>query len=92
MEVPAGFTQIVYKPEVRTVDRTTRTYIEVTGDVEITAAVSDAHQHDVLVRSGGMIPSVIRAASAYETATHYRTPPPSFGVPTAKPIQLSEKQ
>jgi len=90
MEVPAGFTQIVYDQKYElTPDK--KDYIEVTGDVE--SRLPYPMPISMMFWSGpGSDASVIRAASAYEAATHYRTPPPSFGVPTAKPIQLSEKQ
>ena len=90
MEVPAGFTQIVYDQKYAlTPDK--KDYIEVTGDVE--SRLPYPMPISMMFWSGpGSDASVIRAASAYEAVTHYRTPPPSFGVPTAKPIQLSEKQ
>ena len=90
MEVPAGFTQIVYDQKYA-LSPDNKDYIEVTGDVE--SRLPYPMPISMMFWSGpGNDASVIRAASAYETATHYRTPPPSFGVPTAKPIQLSEKQ
>ena len=90
MEVPAGFTQIVYDQKYAlTPDK--KDYLEVTGDVE--SRLPYPMPISMMFWSGpGSDASVIRAASAYEAATHYRTPPPSFGVPTAKPVQLSEKQ
>ena len=51
MEVPAGYTEIVYdQTYALTPDK--KNYVEVTGAGRIAPAASDADQHDVLGRPG----------------------------------------
>ena len=75
--VPAGFNQITYDPKYQlSADKTT--YIEVTGDVRSTMA--HPMPISLLFWAGpGFESDVIKAASAYEAATHHRVPPPMFG-------------
>jgi amidase len=82
MEVPAGYTQIVYEPQYAlTADK--RDYVMVTGQVE--SRLPHPMPISMMFWAGpGSDPSVIRAASAYESATHHRVPPPSFGPLSAK--------
>jgi amidase len=77
MDVPAGYTQAAFDPQyVLTPDK--KEYIEVTGDVESRLP----HPMPVSMMfwsTPGSDSAVIRAASAYEAATHHRVPPPAFG-------------
>jgi len=77
MDVPAGYTQIAYDPQyVLTPDK--KEYIEVTGDVE--SRLPHPMPVSMMFWSGpGSDSAVIKAASAYESATHHRVPPPAFG-------------
>jgi Asp-tRNA(Asn)/Glu-tRNA(Gln) amidotransferase A subunit family amidase len=77
IEVPAGYTQIVYDQKYAlTPDK--KDYLEVTGDVE--SRLPYPMPISMMFWSGpGNDAAVIRAASAYEAATHHRTPPPAFG-------------
>ena len=77
MEVPAGYTQIVYEPRYAlAADK--KKYIEVTGDVE--SRLPYPMPISLMVWAGpGSDPAVIKVASAYEAATHHRVPPPAFG-------------
>ena len=82
MDVPAGFTTISYDSQYElNADKTD--YIEVTGAGRVEDA-ADAGQHDVLVGPGSDA-AVIKAGSAYESATHHRKPPPAFGPVPARP-------
>ncbi len=78
MEVPAGYTQIVYEPRYAlAADK--KKYIEVTGDVE--SRLPYPMPISLMVWAGpGSDPAVIKVASAYEAATHHRVPPPAFGL------------
>ena len=77
MDVPAGYTQIVYEPQYAlTPDK--KDYIAVTGDVE--SRLPYPMPISMMFWSApGSDPAVIKAASAYESATHHRVPPPAFG-------------
>jgi amidase len=83
IEVPAGYTQIAYDAQYELApDR--KEYIEVTGQVE--TRMPHPMPISMMFWSGpGSEPAVIKAASAYESATHHRVPPPAFGpvAPTA---------
>jgi amidase len=84
MDVPAGYTQIAYDPQyVLAPDK--KSYLEVTGEVE--TKMSHPMPISMMFWSGpGSDAAVIKAASAYESATHHRKPPPAFGpVPTKAP-------
>ena len=77
MEVPAGYTEIVYdQTYALTPDK--KNYIEVTGQVE--SRLPHPMPISMMFWGGpGTDSSVIRAGSAYESATHHRVPPPEFG-------------
>jgi Asp-tRNA(Asn)/Glu-tRNA(Gln) amidotransferase A subunit family amidase len=77
MDVPAGYTQISYDPQyVLSPDK--KAYIEVTGDVE--SRMPNPMPVSMMFWAGpGSDSTVIKAASAYESATHHRVPPPAFG-------------
>lgn len=81
MDVPAGFTTISYDPQyVLSPDQ--KTYLEVTGTV---ASEMPPMPISMMFWAGpGSDASVIKAASAYESATHHRRPPPAFGPVTKK--------
>lgn len=85
IEVPAGFNQIVYDPEyVLSADK--KTYVEVTGTER--SMMRNPMPISLMFWAGpGAEPSLIKAASAYEGATHHRTPPPDFG-----PIRATTSQ
>jgi hypothetical protein len=77
MEVPAGYTQIVYDQKYALAPDK-KDYLEVTGDVE--SRLPYPMPVSMMFWSGpGNDAGVIRAASAYEAATHHRVPPPAFG-------------
>jgi amidase len=75
--VPAGYTTVTYDPKyVLSEDK--KEYIPVTGTVE--SKLPHPMPISLMVWSGpGYDADVIKVASAYEAATHYRVPPPSFG-------------
>jgi amidase len=77
MDIPAGYTQIVYdQTYALTPDK--KDYIEVTGEVE--SRLPYPMPISMMFWAGpGSDSSVIKAASAYEAATHHRVPPPAFG-------------
>jgi Asp-tRNA(Asn)/Glu-tRNA(Gln) amidotransferase A subunit family amidase len=77
MEVPAGYTEIVYdQTYALTPDK--KNYIEVTGEVE--SRLPHPMPISMMFWGGpGSDSSVIRAGSAYESATHHRVPPSAFG-------------
>jgi len=75
-DVPAGFNSITFDPKyVLSPDKTR--YIEVTGDVE--SKMPHPMPVSLMFWAGpGYDADVIKVASAYEAATHYRVPPPAF--------------
>jgi Asp-tRNA(Asn)/Glu-tRNA(Gln) amidotransferase A subunit family amidase len=77
IDVPAGYTQVVYEPQyVLTPDK--KRYISVTGSVE--SKLPHPMPISLMVWAGpGGEPAVIKTSSAYEAATHHRVPPPTFG-------------
>jgi amidase len=76
-DVPAGFVNFVYDPKyVLSPDK--KRYMTVTGDVKVD--LPHPRPISMMFWAGpGSAPDVIRAASAYEAATHHRVPPPAFG-------------
>jgi amidase len=82
--VPAGFNQVVYEPSfMLTADK--KKYETVTGRVESKLP----HPMPIALTfwaGPGDEPVLIKVSSAYESATHHRTPPPAFG-----PVALSGK-
>jgi Asp-tRNA(Asn)/Glu-tRNA(Gln) amidotransferase A subunit family amidase len=75
--VPAGYTQTSYEPRyVLSADK--KQYRTVTGAVQ--SRLPHPMPISLMFWAGpGSDTAVIKAASAYETATHHRVPPPSFG-------------
>ena len=75
--VPAGYTTITYDPTyVLSADK--KSYVATTGNVE--SKLPHPMPISLMIWSGpGSDADVIKVASAYEAATHYRIPPPSFG-------------
>ncbi|HKY20322.1 MAG TPA: amidase family protein [Vicinamibacterales bacterium] len=77
MDVPAGYTQVAYDPQyVLSPDK--KEYLMVTGTVE-TKLPHPMPISMMFWSAPGSDPDVIKAASAYESATHHRKPPPAFG-------------
>jgi amidase len=83
MDVPAGFTQVSYDPQyVLSADK--KRYEAVTGTVE--SKLPHPMPISLMLWAGpGDESSLIKVASAYESATHHRTPPPSFGPVAGEP-------
>ena len=77
IDVPAGYTTIVYEPQyVLSADK--KAYRTVTGTVQ--SQLPHPMPISLMVWAGpGTDPEVIKVASAYEAATHHRVPPPAFG-------------
>jgi Asp-tRNA(Asn)/Glu-tRNA(Gln) amidotransferase A subunit family amidase len=76
-DVPAGFVNTVYNPKyVLTANK--KEYVPVTGDTE--SKLAHPMPISMMFWSGpGYDSDVIKVASAYESATHHRAPPPNFG-------------
>jgi amidase len=75
--VPAGYTQIVYEPHY-VLSQDKKTYRTVTGAVP--SQLPHPMPISLMVWAGpGSETAVIKVASGYEAATHYRVPPPAFG-------------
>jgi len=82
-DIPAGFVTTTVDPKhVLSADK--KEYIPTTGDVQTT--LPHPLPISLMVWAGpGYDSDVIKVASAYESATHHRTPPPAFGpVPEKK--------
>ena len=81
--VPAGFNRLVYEPEyVLSSDRTG--YRSVTGTVQST--LEHALPVSIAFWAGpGEEPTLLKVASAYQTATKHRIPPPDFGPVPGEP-------
>jgi hypothetical protein len=80
--VPAGFNQVVYEPSfVLSADK--KKYETATGTVQ--SKLPHPMPISLSFWAGpGDEPVLIKAASAYESATHHRAPPPAFGPLEAK--------
>jgi amidase len=76
-DVPAGFVTTAYDPKlVLSADK--KEYVDVTGTVE--SKLPHPMPISMMFWSGpGSDADVIKVASAYESATHHRVPPPAFG-------------
>jgi amidase len=76
-DVPAGFVTTTYDPKyVLSPDK--KSYIAVTGTVQ--SKLPHPLPISLMFWAGpGSDAEVIKVASAYESATHHRTPPPMFG-------------
>jgi amidase len=83
IDVPAGYNQITYDPQyVLGADK--KEYREVTGTVKST--LPHPMPVSLMFWAGpGNEPALIKAASAYEAATHHRVPPPDFGAVPGEP-------
>jgi len=77
IDLPAGYNDIVYEPKYAlNADKTE--YISVSGTVK--SRLPTPMPMSLMVWGGpGSEPEVITVASAYESATQYRKPPPDFG-------------
>ncbi len=76
-DVPAGYVTTSVDPKY-TLTKDKKKYIPVTGDVE--TKLPHPMPISMMFWAGpGYDTDVIKAASAYEAATHHRVPPPSFG-------------
>jgi amidase len=82
-DIPAGFVTTTVDPKhVLSADKTE--YIPTTGDVQ-TSLPHPLPISQMVWAGPGYDSDVIKVASAYEAATHHRTPPPAFGrVPQEK--------
>jgi amidase len=77
IEVPAGYTQIIYEPQFA-LSADKRRYVSVAGTVE--SKLPHPMPISLMFWAGpGTEPALLKAASAYEAATHHRVPPPMFG-------------
>jgi len=75
--VPAGYTTVTFDPKY-VLNDDKKQYVATTGTVE--SKLPHPMPISLMVWSGpGSDADVIKVASAYEAATHYRIPPPSFG-------------
>jgi Asp-tRNA(Asn)/Glu-tRNA(Gln) amidotransferase A subunit family amidase len=89
-DVPAGFVNTTVDPKyVLSADKTE--YISTTGDVQ--TKLPHPLPISLMVWAGpGYDSEVIKVASAYESATHHRVPPPAFGpvpIPAGVPAKIS---
>ncbi|MCU1223076.1 MAG: amidase, Asp-tRNAAsn/Glu-tRNAGln amidotransferase subunit [Edaphobacter sp.] len=89
-DVPAGFVTTTVDPKyVLNADKTE--YIPTTGDVQ--TKLPHPLPISLMVWAGpGYDSEVIKVASAFESATHHRVPPPAFGpvaIPAGVPAKIS---
>lgn len=83
IDVPAGYTTVVYEPQYRLSADKTR-YVSVPGTVE--SKLPHPMPISLMVWAGpGTDPTVIKVASAYEAATRHRVPPSAFGALAGEP-------
>jgi Asp-tRNA(Asn)/Glu-tRNA(Gln) amidotransferase A subunit family amidase len=82
IDVPAGFNQIVYEPQLQlSEDRTS--YVAVTGTEQ--TLMPNPMPISMMIWGGpGSEPELIKVASAYEAASQHRKPPQDFGPLEAK--------
>jgi Asp-tRNA(Asn)/Glu-tRNA(Gln) amidotransferase A subunit family amidase len=84
--VPAGFNQIIYEPEFALNEAKTN-YVSVIPPGTNQTLMRNPMPISILFFSGqGEEPKLLKIASAYEAATHHRSPPPDFGPVAAFPI------
>jgi len=85
--VPAGFNRVVYEPSFA-LNPARDSYTSVAN--ETTASRLDAALPvGISFWAGiGAEPVLIKVASAYESATKHRTPPPAFGPPSSRPKKV----
>ena len=89
MDVPAGFTTISYDSQYE-LNADKNDYVEVTGQVESKMPPMPV---SMMFWSGpGSDAAVIKAGSAYESATHHRKPPPAFGPVPARPSRADVRE
>jgi amidase len=83
IDVPAGYTTVVYEPQyVLSADKSS--YDSITGTVE--SKLPHPMPISLMFWTGaGNDAAVIKAASAYEAATHHRKPPAGFGPIAGEP-------
>jgi Asp-tRNA(Asn)/Glu-tRNA(Gln) amidotransferase A subunit family amidase len=75
--VPAGYNQIVYEAQYA-LSADKKSYVSVPGTVQ--SLMRNPMPTSMMFWGGpGDEPAVLKAASAYEVATHHRVPPPGFG-------------
>jgi Asp-tRNA(Asn)/Glu-tRNA(Gln) amidotransferase A subunit family amidase len=75
--VPSGYNQVVYEAKYE-LSGDTKSYVAVAGTEE--SMMRHALPTSLMFFAGpGDEPRVLKVASAYEAATHHRTPPESFG-------------
>jgi Asp-tRNA(Asn)/Glu-tRNA(Gln) amidotransferase A subunit family amidase len=86
VDVPAGYVRVAYEPRYElSADHTT--YAEVPGTVK--SQLPHPMPISMMFWAGpGSDADTIKAASAYEAATHHRVPPPAFG-PLSNPPEPS---
>jgi hypothetical protein len=83
IDVPAGYVDVVYEPQfVLSPDK--KQYRAVAGTQR--SKLPHPMPISMMFWAGpGTDPAVIKAASAYEAATHHRIPPPAFGPLAGEP-------
>jgi hypothetical protein len=84
--VPAGMTDVLYEPRY-TLNATKTDYVsELAPNTPQTKLPHPMPIAITFFAGQGDEPTLIKIATAYESATHHRTPPPAFG---PAPAQLS---
>jgi Asp-tRNA(Asn)/Glu-tRNA(Gln) amidotransferase A subunit family amidase len=90
--VPAGMTDVVYEPQYAlSADKTD--YVSVLAPGTPKTRLTHPMPISMTFFAGpGDEPALIKVGTAYEAATHHRTPPPAFGPmtserPAAKPTE-----
>jgi amidase len=84
IEVPAGYTSVVYEPQFVLSDDK-KSYKAVTGTVKSTLPVPMPISM-MMWAAPASEPALIKVASAYEAATHHRKPPAAFGPVSAQKL------
>jgi hypothetical protein len=83
--VPAGYNQIVYEPRFA-LNAAKTNYIGISGPEQ--SLLPHPMPISMMFWAGpGEEPTLLKVASAYEAATHHRTPPPDFGPLPTFPIE-----
>jgi amidase len=88
IDVPAGFVTTTYDPKT-VLSNDKKSYKYVTGEVK--SELPHPMPISLMFWAGpGSDDDVIKTASAYESSTHHRTPPPSFG-PVSSEMQAMKR-
>lgn len=87
--IPAGMTRVIYEPEYALNDDKTDYISVLPSKVKQTKLAHPLPISITFFAGQGDEPVLIKLGTAYEAATHHRTPPPNFGPVSSRPVSSS---